>query len=152
MITEQQKALVRSTFSAVEPIADKAAEIFYAKLFEYDPQLKALFRHDMKEQGRMLMSALKLAVATLDDLDSLVPVLQRMAIKHVEYGVKMDDYTPVGNALLFALKTGLGVAYTDAVRDAWTETYRVVATVMREAAYDSYDPVTYKNSRRYHRS
>lgn len=149
MITEQQKALVRSTFDMVEPIADTAAEIFYNKLFEYDPALQALFKSNMKDQGRKLMAALKLAVASLDDLDALVPVLQRMAVKHVEYGVKVDDYTPVGNALLFALKTGLAEAYTDEVKEAWTETYRVVATVMRQAAYDDYDPDTYHNTRQY---
>jgi len=151
MITEQQKALVRATFDKVEPIADTAAEIFYNKLFEYDPALQSLFKNNMKDQGRKLMAALKLAVASLDDLDALVPVLQKMAIKHVDYGVKVDDYTPVGNALLFALKTGLAEAYTDDVRDAWTETYRVVATVMRQAAYPDYNPDLYQNNRHYHR-
>lgn len=42
------------------------------------------------------MSALKLAVSSLDDLEALVPVLQNMAIRHVDYGVKVEDYTPVG--------------------------------------------------------
>ncbi|WP_430461325.1 globin family protein [Thalassolituus sp. LLYu03] len=150
MITEKQKQLVRETFAAVEPIADTAAELFYGKLFEYDPSLKALFKGDMKQQGRKLMAALKLAVATLDNLDKLVPVLQQMAVKHLDYGVKVDDYTPVGNALLYALKTGLADAYTDDVKEAWTETYRVVATVMRQAAYDHYDPDTYQNHKHYH--
>ena len=149
MITDKQKQLVRDTFAMVEPIADTAAELFYNKLFGYDPALKKLFKGDMKQQGRKLMAALKLAVATLDNLDKLVPVLQQMAVKHLDYGVKVDDYTPVGNALLYALKTGLGDAFTPAVKEAWTETYRVVATVMRQAAYDSYDPQTYRNHKHY---
>ncbi|WP_231876923.1 globin domain-containing protein, partial [Oleiphilus sp. HI0080] len=75
-ITEAQKKLVQASFAKVEPIADAAAEIFYNKLFTYDPSLKPLFKHDMKGQGKKLMTALKLAVKSLDDLDALVPVLE----------------------------------------------------------------------------
>ena len=134
-ITARQKELVQSSFAKVEPIADTAAEIFYNKLFEYDPSLKKLFRSDMKAQGRKLMSALKIAVKSLDNLDSLVPILENMAVQHLGYGVKEKDYTTVGNALLFALKTGLGDAWTPELRQAWVDTYRIVAQVMKAAAY-----------------
>jgi len=43
--------LVQGTFTKVAPIADKAAEIFYGKLFEKDPSLKPMFKGDMKDQG-----------------------------------------------------------------------------------------------------
>ncbi len=148
-ITETQKRLVRESFAKVEPIADVAAEIFYKKLFEYDPSLKPLFKSDLKSQGKKLMAALKLAVSSLNDLDKLVPVLQKMAIQHVNYGVKVDDYTPVGNALLFALKQGLGAEFTPELKKAWADTYQIMATVMRQAAYTDYDPNTYHNHKHY---
>ena len=134
-ITARQKDLVQSSFAKVEPIADKAAEIFYKKLFEYDPNLRRLFKSDMKSQGRKLMSALKIAVKSLDNLDALVPVLEKMAVQHLSYGVKPQDYTTVGNALLFALKTGLGNQWNPELRQAWVDTYRIVAQVMKAAAY-----------------
>lgn len=151
MMTERQKTLVRNSFAQVEPIADQAAAIFYRKLFSYDPSLQALFKGDMQQQGRKLMAALKLAVSSLDNLEKLVPVLQNMAVKHLEYGVQLDDYTPVGNALLNTLKTGLGDAWNDELREAWLATYRVVATVMREAAYPEYDSSSYRNHKHYQR-
>lgn len=134
-ITAQQKRLVQESFAKVEPIADTAAEIFYAKLFEYDPKLKSLFKHDMKSQGRKLMTTLKVAVKGLDDLNSLVPVLEKIAVQHIDYGVKAEDYTPVGNALLYALKTGLGEEWTPELRQAWVDTYRIMANVMKAKAY-----------------
>ncbi len=149
-ITENQKKLVINSFKKVEPIADVAADIFYKKLFEYDPSLKSLFKSDMKSQGRKLMSALKLAVSSLNDLDALVPVLQKMAVKHVQYGVKVEDYTPVGNALLFALKQGLGKEFNSELRAAWSDTYRVMAVVMRQAAYSNFNPDTFKNPKHYY--
>lgn len=135
-ITAKQKHLVQTSFTKVEPIADTAAEIFYNKLFEYDPGLRKLFKSDMKSQGRKLMSTLKVAIKGLDDLDSLVPVLEKIAVQHLNYGVKERDYTTVGNALLFALKTGLGEQWNPELRQAWVDTYRIVAKVMKAAAYN----------------
>ena len=134
-LTPHQIQLIQQSFAKVEPIADQAAEIFYNKLFEYEPSVRPLFKSDIRNQGRKLMSTLKVAVKALDDLDALVPVLQKMAVKHVEYGVRAEHYTPVGNALLYALKVGLGKDWTPELRQAWVEVYRLIAKTMKDAAY-----------------
>ncbi len=136
-ISLQQKEMVQNSFAKVEPIADTAAEIFYSQLFEFDPKLRGLFKGDMRSQGRKLMSTLKVAIKGLDDLDSLVPVLEKIAIQHLAYSVKAEDYNTVGNALLYTLKTGLGDAWTPELRQAWLDTYTIVATVMKAKAYNS---------------
>lgn len=150
-ITATQKKLVQASFAKVEPIADQAADIFYSKLFEFDPKLRNLFKGDMKDQGKKLMATLKIAVKSLDDLDALVPVIQNLAAKHIDYGVTVDDYTPVGNALIYTLKTGLGNEFTPELRTAWIEVYTTLANVMRQHAYPDFDPNTYKNSQHYNR-
>lgn len=150
-LTQRQVSLIQQSFTKVEPIADTAAEIFYAKLFEYDPSLKSLFKNNMKSQGRMLMSTLKVAVKGLDDLDALVPVLQKLAKKHLDYRVKVDDYTPVGNALIYTLNKGLGKDFDDQTRKAWVNLYRIIAQVMREAAYPNFNAATYRNTKHYNR-
>ncbi|KZX72940.1 hemin receptor [Oleiphilus sp. HI0009] len=118
---KHRKKSVQESFAKVEPIADAAAEIFYGKLFQYDHSLQPLFKGDMTEQGKKLMSTLKIAVKSLDDLDALVPVLENLAIKHIEYGVKIDDYTPVGNALINTLAEGLGDDFSPECKAAWVE-------------------------------
>ena len=148
-ITEAQKKLVQESFAKVEPIADAAAEIFYGKLFQYDPSLQPLFKGDMTEQGKKLMATLKIAVKSLDDLDALVPVLENLAMKHVEYGVKIDDYTPVGNALINTLAEGLGDDFSSECKAAWVEVYKTIALVMRAKAYPDFDAESYKNTKTY---
>ncbi len=148
-ITPRQKELVQASFTAVEPIADKAAEIFYNKLFEYDPSLRQLFRSPLQSQGRMLMATLKTAVESLDAIEGLIPVLQALADRHVKYGVHMDDYTPVGNALLHTLETGLGSQWNPELRSAWVTVYRTIAEVMRSHAYPQYNAKTYRNAKIY---
>jgi len=134
-ITTTQIKLVQDSFAKIAPIADQAADIFYNKLFEYDPSLRKLFKNDMSEQGRKLMATLGVAVKSLTDLNGLVPVLQKLSERHVGYGVKAEDYTPVGNALLFALKQGLGDEFTPDVREAWVETFRIVSQTMKSHVY-----------------
>jgi len=149
-LTEHQKKLVQDSFLKVEPIADQAAQIFYQQLFAYDPTLRPLFKGDMNAQGKKLMATLKIAVKGLDDLDHLLPVIENLARKHVQYGVKVEDYTPVGNALLFALKQGLGDAFTPELREAWVKVYKTLADVMRAAAYPSFKPESFRNNKTYY--
>ncbi len=130
--------LVQGTFKSVVPIADKAAEIFYAKLFDLDPSLKPLFKGDMKEQGKKLMTMIGTAVNGLNNLEAIVPAVQNLGRNHVGYGVKDSHYDTVGSALLYTLKTGLGdEVYTPEVNNAWTEVYTVLATTMKDAANEA---------------
>lgn len=125
---------VKSTWEKVVPIQEKAAELFYGKLFELDPSLQPLFKGDMKSQGRKLMQMINTAVSSLDSLGAVVPAVQDLGKRHVGYGVTAQHYDTVGSALLWTLETGLGDAFTPEVKAAWTKTYVTLATVMKEAA------------------
>jgi nitric oxide dioxygenase len=131
----EQIDLVQSSFSKVAPIAPTAAKLFYGRLFEIAPEVKPLFRSDMDEQGRKLMMTLATVVNGLKNLDTIVPVAQQLAIRHVGYGVEAEHYTPVGQALLWTLGQGLGEAFTPEVEAAWTAAYTTLTGVMVAAAY-----------------
>ena len=128
---------MQQTFKKVEPIAETAAELFYGRLFELDPSLKSLFKGDMKEQGRKLMSILKTAVGSLNHLDAIVPAVQDLGVRHKGYGVKDEHYGVVGDALLWTLEQGLGADFTGEVREAWAGVYLLLADVMMTAARDA---------------
>lgn len=125
---------MQSTFAQVEPIADQAAELFYTRLFKLDPSVRALFTSDMSEQGRKLMKTLKIAVSSLNQIEQLVPVVEKLGRDHVAYGVKDEHYDTVGAALLWTLQQGLGDAYTAEVEDAWSAVYETLAATMKHAA------------------
>ncbi len=122
--------LVQSSWKSVEPIADQAAGLFYNHLFVADPSVKALFKGDMTAQGKKLMQMIGAAVGKLNDLGTLVPILQNLGKRHAGYGVLDAHYQTVGGALLLTLEQGLGPAFTPEVRAAWTEVYGVMADVM----------------------
>ena len=133
-MSPRQVELVQSSWASVEPIAEPAAEIFYSKLFALDPSLRPLFRGEMKEQGRKLMSMIAFAVRGLSRLDTLVPGVQALGRRHAGYGVRDKHYDTVATALLWTLNQGLGKAFTDEVREAWAAAYGVLATTMKDAA------------------
>ena len=131
-MTPQQIALVQDSFRKVVPIADTAAMMFYARLFELDPSLRKLFKGDMKKQGMMLMSMIASAVRGLSDPNALIPVLHALGRRHSGYGVVDAHYTIVAEALLWTLQQGLGEEFTAESRDAWVAAYSLMASVMQQ--------------------
>ncbi|MEM1226036.1 MAG: globin family protein [Planctomycetota bacterium] len=141
-MTPEQIELVQSSWDKVKPISDQAAELFYGRLFELDPSLKPLFKGDMAEQGKKLMATLNLAVTSLTKLEAILPAVQDLGRRHVQYGVPDESYQTVAAALLWTLEKGLGDAFTDEVKEAWTVTYVTLSTVMLDAAHENDSPAT----------
>lgn len=133
-MTPMQITLIEHSFAKVAPIADTAAALFYQRLFELAPEVRPLFKADLTEQGAKLMKMLGAAVENLRTLDQLVPVLESLAIRHVDYGTKPEHYAVVGEALLWTLEQGLGEGFTPEVKQAWTDVYGLISKTMISAA------------------
>jgi len=134
-MTPDQVKLVQQTFAKVAPISEQAAVIFYDRLFEVAPSVKAMFPADMTEQRRKLMATLAVVVDGLSSLDSILPAASALATRHVAYGAKPEHYPVVGGALLWTLEKGLGEAWTPEVAAAWAAAYGTLSTFMISEAY-----------------
>lgn len=133
-MTPEQIEMVSSTWKQVLPISEKAAKLFYGKLFELDPNLKPMFKGDMTEQGQKLMAMINTVVNNISNVEKIIPALQDLGKRHVDYGVTDEHYNTVAAALLWTLEQGLGEGFTEEVKAAWNETYMTLAGVMIEAA------------------
>ena len=133
-MTNEQIKLVQESFKQVSPIAETAAQLFYARLFELDPDLEVLFKGNLTEQGRKLMQMLAVAVSSLDRMEQLLPVVRSLGTRHAGYGVRDKDYDTVGQALVWTLRKGLGEAFTPDVEAAWGNVYATLASEMQSAA------------------
>jgi len=132
-----QIALVQESFAKVAPISEQAAVIFYDRLFEVAPSVKAMFPIDMTEQRKKLMATLAVVVNGLNNLEAVLPAASALAKRHVSYGAKPEHYPVVGGALLWTLEKGLGAAWTPDVADAWTAAYGALSGYMISEAYGS---------------
>ncbi|MET1412209.1 globin family protein [Roseibium sp. HPY-6] len=136
-MTPDQIQLIQTSFRKVAPISDKAAELFYGRLFQIAPETKPLFKSDIEDQGRKLMTTLGVVVNGLSNFETILPTAKTLAVKHVDYGVEPAHYPPVGAALIWTLEQGLGDAFDEATRTAWSAAYATLSNVMIEAAYSS---------------
>jgi hemoglobin-like flavoprotein len=136
-MTPDQVRLVQQSFSKVAPISDQAAKLFYDRLFEIAPQVKAMFPADLVEQRRKLMATLAVVVNGLVDLGSILPAASALAKRHVGYGARAEHYPVVGAALLWTLEKGLGDGWTADVANAWTAAYSTLSGFMIVEAYGS---------------
>jgi hemoglobin-like flavoprotein len=133
-MTPEQVTMVQESFKRVVPIASTAADLFYDRLFEIAPEVRAMFPDDLKEQKKKLIAMLATAVTNLHQVDTIVPAVEELGRRHVAYGVSEKHYAPVGAALLWTLEKGLGDAFTPPLKEAWTQTYMTLAGVMQKAA------------------
>jgi hemoglobin-like flavoprotein len=133
-MTPEEVALVQESWKKVVPIKETAADLFYGKLFEIDPSLRALFKTNLKDQGAKLMSMINVAVNGLSRLESIVPAVQDLGRRHGSYGVKDEHYGTVATALVWTLEQGLGPDFTPLVKGAWVKAYTVLANTMKTAA------------------
>src|SRR5437879_13651455 len=99
-MTPEQITLVQQSFSKVAPISEAAAVLFYDRLFEVAPSVRAMFPEDMTEQRKKLMGMLAAVVGGLSNLESILPAASALAKRHVCYGAKAAPYPVVRAAWL----------------------------------------------------
>ncbi len=124
---------MRASFAKAAAAGDEAPLYFYSHLFLRHPETRAMFPVSMAHQRDKLFSALGQVVALVDDLDSLVPVLQNLGRDHRKFGTLAAHYPAVGASLLATLRHFDDEWDEDLERD-WTAAYGLVAQVMVQAA------------------
>jgi len=135
--------LIKESFTVVEPVADKVAGYFYARLFLENPGVREMFPPAMDLQRERLLGAIIRIVQGLDRPEFLANFLEQLGRDHRKFGAKAAHYEAVGRALIAALKRYAGEAWTPQVEASWVAAYSVAAEMMidasRRAAMDTPD-------------
>ncbi len=135
-LTATQIKLIKKSwevFRTIDPVI--IGEVFYGKLFLQHPALKQLFNTSMDEQYKKLIDMLSVIVSRLEKLDEINDEIYKMALRHVQYGVKPKHYEFVGDALLWTLKHGLGNDWNTETEQAWLLCYSILSGAMIDVAY-----------------
>lgn len=130
MISSTQVKLVQKTFQDIAPGIEAAGERFYQRLFELDPAAQALFPPNMQMQSMRFMAMLASAVQSLHHPETIIPLLQELGKRHVQYGVTAAHYHIMEEALLWILADLLQGQFTLEVEQAWTAAYRTIVKIM----------------------
>lgn len=142
MIPAQLRLLQRS-FSKIEPVAEQFGTIFYERLFAIAPEMRPLFRTDIKAQQSKFMKVIaevvQLHLRAMISLPATAQVSGEVMIPgafwsgklHAAYGVRMEDFDSMKQALIWALRQTLGNDLTPEVEEAWVAAYDIVARAMK---------------------
>jgi hemoglobin-like flavoprotein len=128
-------ATLEKSFDLVAPQGDELMRTFYDKLFEAAPSVRPLFADvDMERQRQALLNMLLVLRESLRDLDDIVPDLEELGARHVDYGAQPEHYPVVGEVLIGAMAQVAGDAWKPEYTSAWQEAYQVVQDVMLSGA------------------
>jgi hemoglobin-like flavoprotein len=107
---------------------------FYRRLFELAPEARLLFKLDMGLQAKKFADTLAWVVAHLEQPHELCQELRALGARHRGYGVKIDQYAPVGSALMWMFQHTLADRFTPEMEEAWLEFYAFASFEMERGA------------------
>jgi hemoglobin-like flavoprotein len=126
---------LEESFDLVAPQGDELMRKFYDRLFEVAPSVQPLFAHvDMDGQRQALLNMLVVLRESLHDLNDIVPDLEELGARHVDYGAMAEHYPIVGEVLIGAMAETAGDTWKPEYTAAWQEAYGVVQNVMLAGA------------------
>jgi hemoglobin-like flavoprotein len=131
----QTVALVRQSWTALQPMRKQVCRRFYDCLFERHPEVRPLFKGDIDRQASLFVTMLNTAVSALENPEPVVPLLRTVGARHADYGVRDADYEKFSDALMQTFAETLGDAFTPDVRAAWEELYGLLADTMQAGAH-----------------
>jgi nitric oxide dioxygenase len=133
-MTSRQKQLIRETFPALHEVAGPLVQLFYGRLFQIAPSVRAMFSTDIGVQSRKFGDMLEVLVEGLDDFDRQRPALRAMGLRHVAYGVVPAHYDTLATAFLWALGHMLYPGFSPEVKSAWAALIEDVSSTMKAGA------------------
>ncbi len=128
-------ALVKQSVPALSEQGAEITRRMYSFLFE-DDHIRELFNHaNQGEEGsqvKALAAAILSYAQNIENLGALLPVVERIAHKHIGFHILPEHYPFVAKALLRAIQDVLGEAATPDLLTAWGEAYWFLAEVLKD--------------------
>lgn len=123
--------LVRKSWDIIAKIDfEIIGGIFYMRLFEIAPELRSMFKINIKAQSVKLGCMITYVISKFDNMEIILKEVTALAERHRKYGVKDEQYAYVGDALMWTLEKGLGEYWTPELKNAWLDFYQTLSNVM----------------------
>ena len=132
MLDQKTIEIVKSTVPALKEHGLTITKTCYKNMFEINSEVKVLFNMEnqkSEKQPKALAMTVLAAAQNIDNLETLMPAVQKIAEVHCDCLVKEEHYPIVGKHLLGAIKEVLGENATDEILDAWKKAYGVIAQI-----------------------
>jgi hemoglobin-like flavoprotein len=142
-MTPAQLRLLQRSYASIEPRAEAFGALFYDRLFVVAPEMRSLFRTDLKAQQSKFMKVIgevvqlhlramiSLPVTAQTSGEAMLPGAYWSGKLHAAYGVRLEDFDKMKDALVWALGQTLKEEFTAETAEAWSLAYDVVVRAMQ---------------------
>lgn len=141
-LTKDTIEIIKATVPVLEKHGNDVTKRFYEMMLSEEPELNNVFNQTNQKVGdqpKALANTVYAAAANIENLASILPVVEQIAHKHKSLNIQPEQYPIVGKYLLLAMKDVLGDAATDEVIDAWGKAYNVIADVFIQVEKKMYE-------------
>lgn len=143
MLSQEQRAIIRSTVPLLESGGEALITHFYRMMLSEYPQVRPLFNqaHQVSgDQPRALANGVLMYARHIDQLDQLGDLVAKIVNKHVALQILPEHYPIVGHCLLRAIAEVLGEEIATAeVISAWAAAYNQLADILIGAEAGLYE-------------
>lgn len=141
LLSPSEILVLQTSFAKISREADRAADLFFARLDEFDPALRTLADVDFCDQKKGFIRLLGTVVHRLDCLDLVRDHLLELALDHAEVSASEEHHHFIGAAFFWMLEEILQDDFRPDCYAAWMTVFRLLSddlctTASRLAAVD----------------
>lgn len=129
-MTPRQRMLVQSTYEMAMPRLSMVSDRFYTRLLKRHPELRSLFKSDLRHLGRLFAQTFTLVVQRLEDSEAVETMLGELGQRHRQYGVEREHYELASKILISSVRLASGISFTYEIRKAWEAFYDYIIECM----------------------
>jgi PAS domain S-box-containing protein len=123
--------ILERSVALIKPQFDEFVSNFYEILFNESEQIKSLFMNTkMEQQKEKLWQTLEIIIENLRKPKLINVFAKGLGATHAKYGVLVEHYPIVANALIQALKAQMGLEWTPETEKAWVDAYKIIQSAM----------------------
>ncbi|MTI13739.1 NO-inducible flavohemoprotein [Sansalvadorimonas verongulae] len=142
MLSSETIATIKATIPLLETVRTDLTRHFYERMLSHHPELKDVFNMRHQETGKQpaaLFEAVLAYAQNIENLETLLPAVERIAHKHTSFLIKPEQYEIVGHHLIETIRELAGEAATPEVLHAWTEAYQLLAQIFIKREDELYE-------------
>jgi hemoglobin-like flavoprotein len=131
-MTPRQRMLVQSTYELAIPRLNMVSDRFYSRLLKRNPQIKSMFKGDLRVQSQLFTKAITQVIHNLHDQVKVEEMLVDLGARHQQYGVTRNHYELASKVLISSVRQATGIRFTYEIQKAWETFYLYVVDCMSQ--------------------
>jgi hemoglobin-like flavoprotein len=126
---------IETTSSLIHTNAQEIAKTMYILLFDLYPDYKSFFKKAPSNQHELLAETISFFAVNIKNIAMFEPLIQKIALVHVDVGVKEEHYKVIEDMMLLSFKIHLsekvaGLIKIDHLLNSWSEAIKYVSHLL----------------------